>query len=167
MQVADEAKVGEAKHGRGAVAVDHDDRLAAGDARGVLAGARDTDSEIELGADHLAGRADLALEREPAPVGDHARAANCGAKLVGELPEQLQALWAAHAQAAGDHPLGLADVDGARVGWEPTVGLVTPVGASEIRCVPLNLSLPGLVGATEAARTRGEGGEDGRRAGAD
>src|ERR1700730_5089972 len=82
--VAYDAVVGDLEDGCLGVAVDGDDGFAFVHAGEMLDGSGDTDGDVELGLDGLAGLADLLGVGAPASVHDGTGSSDCGAKLVGE-----------------------------------------------------------------------------------
>ena len=72
--------------------------------------------QVELRGDDLAGGADEAVGGEPAAVGDDPGAAQRRLQRVGQLLQLRHAVRPADAEAAGDDPLGVGQVDVARIG---------------------------------------------------
>ena len=111
-QVADDDEVGELGDRRVRVAVDGDDRLRGLHPDLVLDRAADAEREVELRLDDLAGLADLLGVRDPAGVDRRARRPDRAAERLGDLLDELEALRAADAAAAGDDDPRLLDRGG-------------------------------------------------------
>ena len=114
--VAERGELRASEEGRAAVGVHRDHGARALDSGDVLARARDAEGEVELGRDRAPALADLALPRDPAEIDGHAASAHRGAQEIGEHLQLAEAVGAAHAAAAGDDALGVAQIDGAGVG---------------------------------------------------
>ena len=78
----------------------------------MLDRAADPEREVELGLDDLAGLADLLGVRDPAGVDGRPRRPDRAAERLRELLDELEALRAADAAAAGDDDPGLLDRGG-------------------------------------------------------
>ena len=90
-QVAADAVVGDLEDRRGVVLVDRDDALGLAHTGLVLDGAGDTESDVDLRVDGLAGLTDLMVGSEPAGVDGNTGAANNAAEHIGELVSELDA----------------------------------------------------------------------------
>ncbi|MNX89003.1 hypothetical protein D3C86_1209990 [compost metagenome] len=123
----------------------------------MLDGARDADREVDLGGHHAAGLADLARVGHHARVADGARAADGGPQGVREVLDELDALGALHAAAAGHDDVGLAEVDLVRGLLEDLAQHDAQVGARGLELHDVGAA-SGLVGELEGA---GLGGHDG------
>src|SRR6478609_4000018 len=82
-EIADDTVVGYFKDRGVLVFVDGDDGLRSLHTDEMLDGSGDSDGEVQLWRDGLAGRADLALHGEPAVVADRARGGEFGAEGLG------------------------------------------------------------------------------------
>ena len=91
-QVAGDAVVGNLEDGSGLVLVDGDDALGILHASLVLDGAGDTQSNIDLGMDGLAGLADLVVSGDPTSVHAGTRGTHDAAQDLSQLLGQLDAL---------------------------------------------------------------------------
>src|SRR5688500_2103310 len=87
-QVADQADVGDLEDRRVLVLVDGDDDLAVLHSGKVLDRAGDTDGDINLRSDDLAGLTDLVILGRIAGVDRDADSADSSSKLVGERVDQ-------------------------------------------------------------------------------
>src|SRR5437899_10308982 len=84
-EVTDDAVIGDFEDWRILIFIDRDDRLGSLHPDQVLDGAGDSDCDVDLGRDGLAGAADLALHGEPAAIANGARGGKLGAQGVGEF----------------------------------------------------------------------------------
>ena len=106
-QVADQTDVGNLEDRRLRILVDGDDGAGILDARQVLDRARDSDGDVELGGDDLAGLAYLQLVGGVARIHGGPRGAHCRVQLVGESVQRLlEGLGAAQSASARDHSRG-------------------------------------------------------------
>src|SRR5262249_29659713 len=71
--------------------------------------------EIELRRDRAAALPDLALPGDPAEIDRDAASPHCGAEEIRKHLEPAEAL-RSHAPASRDDALGVAEIDGARIG---------------------------------------------------
>ena len=112
IQVADNAQVGHAEDGSLGVLVDADDEVGGAHAGQVLDSAGDAAGNIQLGADGLAGLANLMGVGDPASVnGSTGGADNAAQSISQRLDGGLEALGAAQATAAGHDDVGAFQVD--------------------------------------------------------
>jgi hypothetical protein len=72
----------------------------------VLDRTGDTDGDVQLRRDDLAGLADLHVVGHETRIDRGARRADGGAQLVGNALEELEVIAVLHAAAAGDHHRG-------------------------------------------------------------
>ena len=93
MHIADDAVGGNAEDGRIGVLVDRDDDVGRLHAGQVLDGAGDAARDVELGADGLAGLADLVRVGDPAFVHGAPRRSNSAAEGLGQFLEQRESSW--------------------------------------------------------------------------
>ena len=87
-QVAADAVVGDLEDGSGIVLVDRDDALGLAHTGLVLDGAGDTEGNVDLRVNGLAGLTDLMVGSEPAGVDGNTAAADDAAEHIGEAREQ-------------------------------------------------------------------------------
>src|SRR5699024_11069350 len=101
-QITYQADIGDFKDGRVGILVDRNDGARILDAGEMLDGPRNTDGDVELRRDDLAGLADLEVIGHVTGIDGGARGADGGAEFVGERVDDLEILLAANAASAGD-----------------------------------------------------------------
>ena len=89
MDITDNPKVGNRENGSIGVLVDGDDGSGVLHADKVLHGARDTDSDVDVGLDRLARLPHLLRIRDPAGVDDGPCGPGCGSQRLGESLDQI------------------------------------------------------------------------------
>ena len=97
-EVADQAEVGDLEDRRFGILVDRDDRARILDARQVLDRAGNSDRDVQLRRDDLAGLPHLQVVRRIAGIDRGARGADCRTELVGQPVDDLEILGAASAR---------------------------------------------------------------------
>ena len=116
--VGHDGEIGHRHHRTVRVGVDADDVIGVTEAAGVLHRTADAERQIQLGVDHHAGGADLAVVVHPRAVGDHPGGAHHAADRAGEPVELGEAFVALEPCAATDDPAGLGEIHRLHVGWQ-------------------------------------------------
>ena len=107
-QVAADAVVSDLKDGSGVILVDGDDALGILHTSLVLDSTGDTQSNVHLGVNGLAGLTNLMVGRQPAGVDGGTGAANNAAQNLSQLLSQLDAALNVLADAAANGQIGRA-----------------------------------------------------------
>eukprot|EP01022_Parablepharisma_sp_SALTPOND_P004193 TRINITY_DN118_c0_g1_i10.p1 TRINITY_DN118_c0_g1~~TRINITY_DN118_c0_g1_i10.p1 ORF type:complete len:1227 (-),score=392.65 TRINITY_DN118_c0_g1_i10:741-4421(-) len=115
-EIADDAVVSHREDGRFFILVDGHDDLGVLHAGQVLDRAGDTDGDIQLGGDDLAGLANLPVVGHIARIHGGAGGAHGGVQLVGQRLQDLEAFRRTHATATGDDDLGSGQFRTIRLG---------------------------------------------------